>query len=76
MELVTSLASTAVLGIGSMVAFNTPIKTLRNLCANGSKGVCHSWPSCADWSPLACHHETLLSLVMVFSSSPLVASRS
>lgn len=52
MELVTSLASTAVLGIGSMTAFNAPIKTFRDLCTNGSKGVCDSWPDFADWSPL------------------------
>lgn len=32
MELVTSLASTAVLGIGSMIAFNIPIKTLMDRC--------------------------------------------
>ena len=76
MELVTSLASTAVPGIGSMIAFNTPVKTLRDLCTNGSKGVCDSWPGFAGWSPLACPHQTLLGLVMVVLSSPLATSGS
>jgi len=48
MELVTSLASTAVLGRGSLIAFHTPIKTFRDLCTNGSNGVCDGWPGLAD----------------------------
>lgn len=49
MEFVTSLASTAVLGIGSPDSLSyTPIKNLRDLCINGSKSACDSWPGFAD----------------------------
>lgn len=56
MELAFSLDSTAVLGVGSMITFNSTIKTFRDLCTNGSKGEYDSWSDFANWSPLACHH--------------------
>lgn len=51
MELVTSLASAAVLGMGSMIGFNNSIKTLRDLSTGASKDVCDTWPGFAGLSP-------------------------
>lgn len=76
MELITSLASAAVLGRGSMMGFNNSIRTLRDLPAGGSEIVCNTWPGLAGLSPLACHSQTVLGLVMVALSSPLAISRS
>lgn len=72
MESVTSLASAAVLGMGSMIGFNNSIKTLRDLSTGASKDVCDTWPGFAGLSPLACHSQTALGLS--YDSSQLTFS--
>lgn len=76
MGLITSLASAAVLGTGHMMGFNNSTKTLRDLSAAGSEGVCDTWPGFAGLSPLPCCSQTVLGSVMVVLSLPLAISGS
>lgn len=76
MGLITSLASAAVLGMGSRVGFNNSSRTLRDLSAGGSEDVCDTWPGLAGLSPLACHSQIKFGFVVVVLSSLLVISPS